>query len=67
MVNRLKDEVRKLKDELATVHLKNNQVTNNSSPVSAAPDEALVAELNQLKKQYADLEERYLDLKLESQ
>ena len=68
MVNRLKDEVRKLKDELATVHLKNNQVAGDAAPASAGGvDEAMAAELSQLKKQYADLEERYLDLKLESQ
>lgn len=66
MVNRLKDEVRKLKDELATAHLKSNQVVRESAG-AVAVDEALVAELTQLKKQYADLEERYLDLKLESQ
>lgn len=64
MVNRLKDEVKRLKAQVATGAVSAHQGSSDGKG-SGVADEALAAELAQLKKQYADLEERYLDLKLE--
>ncbi|HEY7772177.1 MAG TPA: hypothetical protein VIC26_03290 [Marinagarivorans sp.] len=55
-MNRLKDEVRHLKTELERFGAERSQ--------GAAGDARLREELALVKKQYAELEERYLDLKL---
>lgn len=66
MINRLKDEVRGLKIELSTRGEAPASGPMVQAPVTqAVPDEASAQELSVLKKQYAELEERYLDLKLQ--
>ena len=66
MINRLKDEVRSLKIELSTrVEVPVSAAVAKASAAQTVPDEASAQELSVLKKQYAELEERYLDLKLQ--
>ncbi len=61
-INKLEDENYSLKQNMRTT---STTISSHSTPSEPAPEvKKIQAELSDLKKQYAELEERYLDLKL---
>jgi hypothetical protein len=61
-INQLEDENDSLKQNMRTAP---TTINSQSTPSESAPEvKKIQAELSDLKKQYAELEERYLDLKL---